>query len=122
MLFYVDEVRTFIGPEVDSEKHPIESWEWDFGDGSTGSGQIATHVYNEAGTYTVHLSTINNCGKLSNPEDPTCFQTITIGEAVPPTPPVPWWELHGTEVVAGVLMLGLGIGIPAILIAKKRRG
>lgn len=32
-----------------------------------------------------------------------------------------WWELHGTEVVAGVLLLGLGIGIPAILIAKKRR-
>jgi len=30
-----------------------------------------------------------------------------------------WWELHGKEVAAGVLMLGLGIGIPAFFLRKK---
>jgi len=41
---------------------------------------------------------------------------------LPPEAAPSWWELHGTEVAAGVLVLGLGIGIPGILMVKKRRG
>ncbi len=32
------------------------SWIWNFGDGSTGSGQTPTHVYGTAGTYTASLT------------------------------------------------------------------
>lgn len=31
-------------------------FEWDFGDGSTGTGQTASHAYSAAGTYTVKLT------------------------------------------------------------------
>jgi len=78
MVFYVGEERKFVGPEVDEAGNPIVRWIWDFGDGSTGEGQIVTHVYDTPGTYTIHLTTINSCGKQSDPDDPRCFQTITI--------------------------------------------
>ena len=34
----------------------IETWTWDFGDGSTGSGATASHRYTQPGTYTVGLT------------------------------------------------------------------
>ena len=73
MPFYVNEERTFIGPEVDGAEHPIVSWEWDFGDGAVVSGQlqIVTHIYNIAGTYNVSLTTTNDC-------DAKCTETQTI--------------------------------------------
>ena len=40
----------------------IDSWSWNFGDGNEGSGQTASHTYAEAGTYTVELTTTNECG------------------------------------------------------------
>jgi len=77
MPFYVDEVRTFIGPAVDSEEHPIVSWDWDFGDGSTGAGQVATHTFSKAGRYIVKLTTINDCSSSA-----TCARSVAIQEAV----------------------------------------
>jgi PKD repeat protein len=40
----------------------IESYGWDFGDGSTGSGQTTTHAYVEDGVYTITLTVIDNDG------------------------------------------------------------
>lgn len=40
----------------------IDSWMWNFGDGNEASGSTATHTYTEAGTYTVQLTTSNECG------------------------------------------------------------
>jgi len=37
-----------------------ESYEWDFGDGSTGTGQVVTHFYNTTGIFTVMLRVVNN--------------------------------------------------------------
>jgi len=34
----------------------IESYEWEFGDGSTGSGEFITHTYDYAGDFTVKLT------------------------------------------------------------------
>lgn len=49
-----------------------EEWQWDFGDGSTSDQQNPQHLYSEAGTYTVCLTTTGLCGSHD-----TC-QTITI--------------------------------------------
>jgi len=38
----------------------IVSYEWDFGDGTTGTGVNPTHTYALVGTYTVSLTVINN--------------------------------------------------------------
>lgn len=40
----------------------IVSYEWSFGDGSTGSGQTTTHTYDAAGSYTPSLTVTDNRG------------------------------------------------------------
>ncbi len=40
----------------------IVSYVWDFGDGSSGSGETATHIYNAQGTYTATLTVTDNNG------------------------------------------------------------
>ncbi len=46
------------------------TYEWDFGDGSTGTGAEVSHTYTDAGTYTVTLTASNAAG--------TDTRTITI--------------------------------------------
>lgn len=45
-------------PQIETER-TINSWLWDFGDGSTSTLQNPTHTYNSDGAYTVAL-TVNN--------------------------------------------------------------
>ena len=40
----------------------IIAYQWDFGDGDTGSGQTITHSYDSFGTFTVVLTVIDNTG------------------------------------------------------------
>ncbi|CAN0451331.1 unnamed protein product, partial [Laminaria digitata] len=40
----------------------IVSWDWDFGDGNTDAGEILSHTYAAAGTYTVMLTVTDNLG------------------------------------------------------------
>lgn len=40
----------------------ITGWQWDFGDGATGSGQNATHNYTSAGKFDVKLTVTNSTG------------------------------------------------------------
>ena len=46
------------------------TYQWDFGDGSTGSGQTASNTYQESGTYTVTFTASNEAGEDS--------QTLTV--------------------------------------------
>ncbi|MCO6475611.1 MAG: PKD domain-containing protein [Phaeodactylibacter sp.] len=41
----------------------VTDWQWDFGDGATGSGQEVTHTYADEGAYTVCLTTDGSCGQ-----------------------------------------------------------
>ena len=50
------------------------SWEWSFGDGSTSSLQNPSETYQNAGTYTVTLTSSNSEGSSTN----TASQTITV--------------------------------------------
>jgi PKD repeat protein len=40
----------------------ITKWFWEFGDGTSGNGEVTTHAYTKAGTYTVVLTVLDNNG------------------------------------------------------------
>jgi uncharacterized repeat protein (TIGR01451 family) len=57
----------------------IVSWEWDFGDGSTGSGETTEHIYTTPGVYDVTLTVTDACGfthTLVEQEAVTVVQTM----------------------------------------------
>jgi PKD repeat protein len=63
----------------------IQKYEWDFGDGSTGTGDSATHTYARSGTYTVTLKVTDNGGLTA-----TGTQAVTTGGySFPTAPPTP---------------------------------
>lgn len=50
------------------------SYSWDFGDGTTGSGQTASHPFQKVGTFSVTLTVIDDLGGSSSLSQP-----VTIG-------------------------------------------
>jgi PKD repeat protein len=68
----------------------IDSWEWNFGDGSPASfEQNPTHIYDQPGIYSVSL-TVNDSSGFDT-EDKTDYITVNKAE---PTPDI---KLNGTE-------------------------
>ncbi len=66
---------TFDGSGSTDDDGTITSWAWDFGDGSTGSGETLSHTYGAAGTYTVTL-TVTDDGGLTG----SASQSVTVTE------------------------------------------
>lgn len=54
------------GASRDGLGNPVSSYEWDFGDGFTGTGQIANHTYNNPGTYVVTLTVQDYAGRRTS--------------------------------------------------------
>ncbi len=57
----------------------IDTYAWDFGDGSTGSGQTATHTYTAGDTYTVSLTITDDRGGT----DTETHDVVATANAVP---------------------------------------
>lgn len=60
-----------IGDEIEFDAsqttgNNIQSYEWDFGEGSTGTGQTATNTYGSAGTYTTELTVTDEEGNTDS--------------------------------------------------------
>jgi N-acetylmuramoyl-L-alanine amidase/PKD repeat protein len=56
---------TFDGSASTDSDGTIAEYNWDFGDGSSGSGAGPVHTYSEAGTYTVKLTVKDDKGAVS---------------------------------------------------------
>ena len=72
------EVVTFTGNVVTGTE-PL-TWEWDFGDGGTGTGNPATHTYGAPGNYTVVMTVTNACGF-----EVVTYTVAVAGVCVPPS-------------------------------------
>jgi PKD repeat protein len=57
----------------------IDSYEWDFGDGASGSGITASHTYTAANVYNVVLTVTDDTGKTGS-----IFGVVTVGGVVVP--------------------------------------
>ena len=63
---FVNEAVSFDGSgSADPDGGVIQSWNWDFGDGSTGTGEFPTHIYVADGTYVVQLTVTDDEGQIS---------------------------------------------------------
>ncbi|UCH71762.1 MAG: PKD domain-containing protein [Thermoplasmatales archaeon] len=71
----------------------IISYEWDFGDGNTGTGEITLHTYNDAGVYTVTLTVAD----IIETNTTTTVITITELPNIPPTIPIVTGPKTGTK-------------------------
>ena len=63
--------------------HTITSYNWNFGDGATGSGVTSSHAYTSAGSYNVTLTVTDEIGQ-SNTSAPQAV-TVSSAAATPPT-------------------------------------
>lgn len=80
---FVHEEITFDGSRSYDRDGRIISWRWNFGDGMNGTGEIAKHVYNLPGNYTVILKVTDN--KFAT-DYYTTTAVITLGNNPPTTP------------------------------------
>jgi parallel beta-helix repeat protein len=85
----------------------IVSYEWDFGDGTTGIGKTTTHTYTTAGNYTVTLTVKDAAGN---------YATDSITITVLATEGTPMWII-GVAVAA----VALAIAAAATIVWKKRK-
>ena len=78
----------------------IDRYEWNFGDGSTGSGVSPSHTYPDAGTYTVTLKVWDKVGN-----DGT--GTAQVAHPVEPVPELPTGVLFAVGLIALAGYVGL---------------
>ncbi len=79
----VGEPVTFDGSGSNDPDGTIVAYDWDFGDGNTGTGMTPTHTYAADGTYNVTLTVTDDAG-----ETDSATTTATIGTVPPNQPPV----------------------------------
>ncbi|RLF52970.1 MAG: hypothetical protein DRN24_02365, partial [Thermoplasmata archaeon] len=64
--FEEDEIQFDGSGSYYTNEYPIVSYEWDFGDGTTGTGVTPVHSYEQYGNYTVTLTVINSIGQKAS--------------------------------------------------------
>ncbi len=77
--FSADATDVFTGAVVtftDLSTNGPTTWAWNFGDQTASTDQNPTHIYNDAGVYTVSLTTTNEGG--SNTATKTDYITVTV--------------------------------------------
>jgi PKD repeat protein len=74
----VDQALFFIGANSQPGSSPMVSYDWDFGDGDTDSGELVNHAFAAPGDYTVTLSVTDEDGLSA-----TATQVVQVAEPQP---------------------------------------
>lgn len=82
---FTREEITFDGSRSYDRDGIVAIWKWDFGDGTTGTGEIVKHSYAEPGNYTVTLTVYDNKGST---DTYTTTVVIALGNNPPNTPTI----------------------------------
>ncbi|CAL1517220.1 PKD domain-containing protein [Chitinophaga sp. MM2321] len=88
--FYSPDIPTVCGNKAAAfiNKSDLgDSWKWDFGDNTTGTGEKTGHSYKAPGTYTVQLTVGNH----------TCFNTITKENYITAVTPFPRFSVKPVD-------------------------
>ena len=72
---------SFDGSKSTDPDGTVSSWDWSFGDGTSGTGPAITHLYSTPGTFTASLTVTDDGGASST----TTF-SIVVNPLVPPAP------------------------------------
>ena len=72
---------TFDGSRSTDPDGTVSSWAWSFGDGSSGTGPVTSHVYSTPGTFTASLKVTDNDATSS-----TTTGSIVVNPLIPPAP------------------------------------
>lgn len=92
---YIGDAVNFDGSGSSDPDGTVVSYNWDFGDGTTGSGVTVSHAYLATGTYTLILTVTDNDGATG-----TDTAVITVTET--PTAPTAWINIEMSKtVIAG---------------------
>ncbi len=83
---------TFDGSGSYDPDGQIVTYNWDFGDGTVGVGQIVQHVYNAKGTFLVKLTVIDNAGASATGNG-------QISAIIPNIPPVARFTFTPTSII-----------------------
>lgn len=106
-------VKVILDARGSTDNVGIVSYEWDLGDGTTETFPIATHTYEESGTYTVTLTVKDRVGNSARDT-----VIITVEEKVT-EPIVKKWEFPTWILI--LIGVGIAIGmIPYLLIKASR--
>ncbi len=99
-----------------SDNMGINKYEWDFGDGTTGTGLAATHTYTEAGTYVVTLTIEDAAG---NRVTDLCIITVEQEEEAAGGGELALREPRSVSVVVEVAMVGTAAVIASAVAASS---
>ena len=91
---------------VDVDGDPL-TYEWDFGDGTTGHGVAPTHVYADNGTYPVAL-TVSDGSLTDQAATTAAVANVAPGVGAPTVPPAP--VQLGADVTVSATFVDPGVG------------
>ena len=100
------------GDNVTGHYVPLVSYEWDFGDETTGEGETATHTYPKKGTYDVTLVIMDAAGDNDTFKIPL---TVELGSSSD-------GDSNGFPLWIVIVVVAAGIGIVlSVYFAKVKR-
>jgi len=96
---------------------PPYSYNWNFGDGNSATGETVDHVYTTPGTYVVTLTVTDGHGTIARSQ-----QSVTVSQPPPPPPPpqVPWWQQYWYLPLAMLVIFVAGIMLATLLRRRNK--